>query len=239
MSAATDNARLAQLMLALRPYRADLVLIGGWAHRLFRLHDLAQPLDFEALGTQDVDVAIPAKVPPQDEDLAKVLGAAGFKEEFVGSRNPPVTYYRLGEERTLYAEFLTPLIGRPTALTREIAGVSAQALRYLDILLIEPWPVFLMKPEYPVGPKPLEIRIGNATSYLAQKILVLDKRHPADRAKDVLYVRDTLLLFGKSFGELEQIWKQRILPAVHPNAARELRGAADGGTRSSPSASSG
>jgi hypothetical protein len=225
VSAAEDNTDLARLMLVLHPYRADLVLIGGWAHRLFRLHDLAQPLDFEALGTQDVDVAIPAKVAPRGEDLAKLLDTAGFKARFLGEDDPPVTRYEFGDEQTFYAEFLTPMVGRRGAATREIAGVSAQALRHLDVLLIEPWPVFLAPPEYPVGPRPLEIRIANAASYLAQKILVLDKRHAADRAKDVLYVHDTVLLFGRSFAELEHIWRNSIVGAIHPNAARELRDA--------------
>lgn len=227
MSALPENASLARLMLALRPYRAHLVLIGGWAHRLSRLHQLAQLLDFEALGTQDVDVAIPAEVPPQ-EDLGKLLREAGFKERFFGEEKPPVTHYQLGEEPSFYAEFLTPLVGRPKAATSKIAGVSAQALRYLDTLMIEPWSVFLTQPEYPVGAKPLEVRIANATSYLAQKILVLDKRDAADRAKDILYVHDTLLLFGKSLTELEGIWKTKLVASIHANVAHALRGAAEG-----------
>jgi hypothetical protein len=210
-------------MLALRPYRGDLTLIGGWAHRLSRLHELAQPVDFESLDTQDVDLAIPGSLPPREEDLSKVLTHAGFKERFLGEENPPVTHYQFGDELTFYAEFLTPLVGPPRAATKTIAGVSAQALRHLDILMIEPWSVGVRQPEYPVGPKALEVRITNATSYLAQKVLVLNKRNAADRAKDILYVHDTLVTFGRSLAELQRLWIEAVLPKVHPTSARMLR----------------
>lgn len=101
--------------------------------------------------------------------------------------------------------------------------MTAQALRYLDILMIEPWSVFLTEPEYPVGRKALQVHITNATSYLAQKILVLGKRTSADRATDVLYLRDTLITFGRSLAELEEIWIKRVSPLIHPAAARTLR----------------
>jgi hypothetical protein len=213
-------------MLALHSCRAEIVVIGGWAHRLFRLHGLAQALDFEPLGTQDVDIALPANGPAEQDDLAKVLANAGFTEEWLGSRRPPVTYYRLGDDPSFYVEFLTPMVGRPGAFTREIAGVSAQALRHLDILLIEPWSVSLKRPDAPAGTAVLDVRLANAASYLAQKVLVLGKRTGDDRAKDILYLHDTLLLFGQSFAQLKEIWKSRILPAIHPNAARTVRSAA-------------
>lgn len=227
MNAAAESAAFVRLMQALRPYRGNLVLIGGWAHRLSRLHPLSQSLDFEPLGTQDVDLAIPAKVPPQEEDLGKLLVEAGFEEHFLGEDHPPATHYQLGEEGAFYVEFLTPLIGRPRGATSTIAGVTVQALRHLDILMIEPWSVFLREPEYPVGSKMLEVRITNPTSYIAQKILVLTKRNPADRAKDILYVHDSLLMFGRSLAELERIWIDKLFPSIHPTATRTLRRAAE------------
>lgn len=228
MTASAEAAGLARLMIALRPYRGDLVLIGGWAHRLSRLHPLSQALDFEPLFTQDVDLAIPAKVPPRTEDVGKLVAQAGFSARFRGEDRPPVTRYELGDEGEFYAEFLTPLIGRPRAATTTIAGITAQALRYLDVLMIEPWSVLLREPEYPVGRRALEVRIANATAYLAQKILVLGKRNSADRAKDVLYLHDTLITFGKSLSELQRIWTERLSGAIHPAAVRRLRHASEG-----------
>jgi hypothetical protein len=223
MTARTEAAALTRLMLALSPYRADIVLIGGWAHRLSRLHPLAQAPAFEPLATADVDLSIPGKMRPRGEDLRVLLVKAGFDERFFGEDRPPITRYVLGEEPGFYAEFLTPLVGRPKGPTRAIAGVTAQTLRYLDLLMIEPWSVFLEGPEYPVGRKALEVRIANATSYLAQKILVLGSRHAADRGKDALYMYDTLMTFGRSLTELQQIWTGHISSAVLPGARGALR----------------
>jgi hypothetical protein len=202
-------------------------VIGGWAHRLSRLHPLAQPVDFEPLFTQDVDLAIPPKILPKEEDRRALLLKAGFNEHLLGQHEPPVTRYELRDAGLFYAEFLTPLVGPPKAPTKAIAGVTAQPLRYLDILTVEPWSVLLVEPEFPVGPRAIEVRIANATSYLAQKILILGKRSAADRAKDVLYLHDTLITFGRSLAELKTIWTERISPSILPAARRTLQRASE------------
>lgn len=222
-----DSRALAHLVLALKDYRNDIVLVGGWAHRLSRLHTSSQLVDFEPLFSEDVDLVLPASVAPREEDLRELLQRAGFTEQLFGERRPPVTHYQLGKEGSFYAEFLTPLIGRPRSGTSTIAGVTVQELRYLDILLVSPWSVFLKEPEYPIGKQPVEVRIANMASYLAQKLLVLNERQPDDRAKDTLYIHDTLMTFGASLSELREIWEQAILPSIHKNAARKLRRSAD------------
>ena len=70
----------------------------------------------------------------------------------------------------------------------------------------------------------MEVRVANATSYLAQKVLVLDRRQE-DRAKDVLYIHDTLLTFGSSLRDLERIWTRSVYPGIHERARRKLRAA--------------
>lgn len=226
MNPTDESVAFARLIHALRPYRGDLVLIGGWAHRLSRLYPLAQPVDFLPLFTQDVDLAIAKGVAPGEEDLRKLLLQAGFTERFLGEDQPPITHYQLGEEGAFYVEFVTPLIGRPKGATSTVAGVTAQRLRYLDILLIAPWTIRLTEPQYPVGVKAVEVRIANATSYVAQKLLVLGRRHPADRAKDVLYLHDTLVTFGRALEDLHRIWIENVSGALHPKARRALRAAA-------------
>jgi len=223
MSPADESAAIARLVKALRPYRGELVLIGGWAHRLSRLHPLAQPVGFPPLFTQDVDLAISTGVASGEDDLRKLLLEAGFTEHFLGEDEPPITHYWLGDEGGFYVEFVTPLIGRPGGATRTVAGITAQRLRYLDILLIAPWSILLTEPQYPVGAKAVEVRIANATSYVAQKLLVLGRRQPADRANDVLYLHDTLVTFGRALEDLQRIWTESISGALHANARRALR----------------
>ena len=63
MAVQSDVEYFARLVDALEPWLDQVVIIGGWAHRLYRLHPLAQPLEYETLGTLDTDVAVPLDLP--------------------------------------------------------------------------------------------------------------------------------------------------------------------------------
>jgi hypothetical protein len=131
-----DLAALARLVEALRPWMSQLVLAGGWAHRLHRFHPLASAPGYMPLRTRDADIAF-SPDPPLGGDVRAALEAAGFTEELLGDHVPPVTHYRLGDEDGgFYAEFLVPLhggelrrSGAPHA-TLAMAGITAQRLRY-------------------------------------------------------------------------------------------------------------
>jgi len=60
-----DSEAFARLLTALRPWLGQLVVVGGWAHRLHRLHPLANPPGHLPLRTRDADLAFSA-----DEALA-------------------------------------------------------------------------------------------------------------------------------------------------------------------------
>lgn len=138
-----DFEAFARLVMALRPWLHQLVVVGGWAHRLHRLHSLAHPPGHLPLRTRDTDLAF-----SPDEtfagDIRAALTKAGFTRKFLGDDSPPATHYRLGDEDAgFYAEFLTPLVGSEVKrgkrdATMSKAGITAQKLRYLDILLVEP-----------------------------------------------------------------------------------------------------
>jgi len=145
-----DLANFAHMAEALAPWLENIVVIGGWAHRLYQYHPLAQPLDHPPLTTLDADIALPERIPGETEaDMRDRLLAAGFEEEFLGEENPPATHFRLGTDPTgFYAEFLTPLVGSEDKrgrrdVTAKIAGVTAQKLRYVDVLMRSPWPLAL------------------------------------------------------------------------------------------------
>jgi len=136
----------ARLASALEPWLDQVVVIGGWAHRLYRLHPQAQDLDYAPLGTLDTDVAVPSALSDKAPDIGELLLAHGFTEECFGDDRPPATHYRLeGEPSGFYVEFLTPLVGSEYdrknrhKATVEVAGVSSQRLRYLELLLQHPW----------------------------------------------------------------------------------------------------
>jgi hypothetical protein len=52
-----DLFAIARLIDALRPWRKALVIVGGWAHRLHRLHPWAGTPTYAPIRTRDADVA--------------------------------------------------------------------------------------------------------------------------------------------------------------------------------------
>jgi hypothetical protein len=131
-------------------------------------------------------------------------------------------------------EFLTPLVGSEydrkgkRKVTQKVSGVSSQQLRYIEVLLISPWKIKLGETNgYPFDP-PKRIQVANPTSFLAQKILIHHERDYKDRAKDLLYMHDTVELFSEHIGELREIYKKDIQPQLHANCTAELGRAADG-----------
>ena len=145
MNGVQDPAAFRELIAALAPWLDQLVIVGGRAHQLQRMHPEAQELDYPPLSTFDVDVAVPAKLHAGTQDVRTRLIDHGFTEEFFGDDRPPVAHYRLGGESSgFYAEFLTPLVGgghdrqQRRKSTTEIGGVTAQRLRHMEILLSHP-----------------------------------------------------------------------------------------------------
>jgi hypothetical protein len=56
MKADSELEPLARLIEALDPWLSQVVIIGGWAHRLYRLDPRAQKLAYPPLTTLDSDV---------------------------------------------------------------------------------------------------------------------------------------------------------------------------------------
>jgi Nucleotidyltransferase len=222
-----DMEAFARLVTALRPWLGLLVVVGGWAHRLHRFHRLAKPPDHLPLRTRDTDLAF-----SPDEglggDVRTALADAGFTEEFFGDDAPPATHYRLREDDVgFYAEFLTPLRGsglrrdgKPNA-TMSTGGITAQKMRHLELLLVSPWSVRIRREkELPIAAADVELFVPNATSFIAQKLLIHSDRPPRKRAQDILYIHDTLELFGGSLGDLRRLWADEIRPRVAAKTAR-------------------
>jgi hypothetical protein len=201
-----------RLLAALEPWLDQIVIVGGWAHRLYRLHPNAQALEYPPLSTLDADVALAPGLITGEAGIRARLLAFGFEEEFFGETRPPATHYHLGGGTSgFYAEFLTPLAGseydrkQKRKAVREVLGASAQQLRHIDLLLDGPWPIHVEHAEFSG-----RIRIANPVAFLAQKILIHRKREREDRAKDILYMRDTLEVFGARLADLANLWRSDV-----------------------------
>jgi hypothetical protein len=144
-----------RLLAALEPWLDQIVIVGGWAQRLYRLHPDAQALDYPPLSTLDADVALSPTLMTGEQGIHARLLAFGFEEEFFGDTRPPATHYHLGGETSgFYAEFLTPLGGSEYDRTQkrkavmEVAGTSTQQLRYIELLLNSPWSIHVEHAEF-------------------------------------------------------------------------------------------
>lgn len=220
-----------------------MVIVGGWAHRLLRYHPLAQAVSHEPLltldtdiaipVTLDTDIAIPGTLDSREQDLRGRLEASGFEEKFLGEDQPPATHYQLADENGgFYAEFLSPLIGgeydregKRRATTR-VAGVTSQNLRYVDVLLNSPWIVELSRANGFPFETPKQVRIAHPTRFMAQKLLIHEKRDRRARAKDILYLHDTIELLGGSLDVLREEWIG-LRQALPEGAIRTVEGAVD------------
>jgi Nucleotidyltransferase len=233
MNGIPENEQFARLITSLEPWLASMVIIGGWAHRLYRIHPSAQQVAFVPLMTLDTDVAVPARLHVTGQDVRERLVANGFEEERLGQDKPPATHYRLGDSKTgFYAEFLTPLLGaehsrdgKPKA-TRRIAGVVSQQLRHLEIMLYAPWTVTIDRSNGFPFAVPKQVQVANPASFLAHKVLIHNKRSRDKFAKDILYIHDTLEIFGARLGEVSREWDTRLKPRIHPKSVRKIERAA-------------
>ena len=224
-----DFDAFARLVTALRPWLGHLVVVGGWGHRLHRLHRLANLPGHLPLRTRDADLAFSTNAALAG-DLRSALSDAGFTEELFGDDAPPATHYQLGGENAgFYAEFLTPLQGsgvkrngRPDA-TVSRAGVTAQKMWYLDLLLASPWSV-RVGPDVgmPVAAD-VDLLVPNPTSFIVQKLLIQSNRPRGKKAQDVLYIHDTLELFGASLDELQRLWIDAVRSAMPAKTARRVK----------------
>lgn len=227
-----DLVAFARLVEALRPWHGQLVIVGGWAHRLHRLLPSTTIPSHQPIRTLDADVAFGAGA-RLEGNIGGALKSAGFHEELSAKHEPPVSSYALGNNSAFYAEFLTPLIGSGSRrdgsadATEARAGVTAQKLRYLDVLLTAPAQLSLE----PGGPIPVDrtaqISVAHPVSFIAQKLLIADRRAPDKRAQDVLYVHDTIELFAASLNQLNEHWRSSVRSALHKNTVAEILRAID------------
>jgi Nucleotidyltransferase len=109
---------------------------------------------------------------------------------------------------------LSPLIGSEydrdgnRRATTRVAGVTSQNLRYVEVLLNSPWTVQLSRENDFSFERSKQVRIAHPTRFVAQKLLIHGKRDRRSRAKDILYLHDTIELLGGSLSVLRDEWNR-------------------------------
>ena len=220
---------LLQAVRALGPYRTKVVLAGGCANALYRYHPGVAPSPIRPLVTFDVDVATPNKLPQSESSLQTALAAAGLQPS---PGDQPTNKYKTAPGAAETLEFLCPITGTPTAVRTQFptlikiqGSCTAEALDYLDLLLMFPWSIDLRTvPPLAVADE-LLVRIPNPVSYIMQKILIRSRRTSSGkRAKDSYYIYELALLLRNACptltGEARRLrmpsaWKRDYLTGVN------------------------
>jgi hypothetical protein len=147
--------------------------------------------------TEDLDLAGPDRVKVSGSGLRDALESQGFVVEMSSDDRPPIERYHLTTLGGFELEFIAPLRGGPVGrggkpkVTTNVLGVSAQMLRHVEVLLLEP--VAISMPELGVG---VSFGVVNPAAFLIQRLLILPLRpRLSKKGKDALYVHDVLELF--------------------------------------------
>lgn len=218
---------LVPVVQALEPILADALVVGGWAHRLHRQHPLAMELDEEPVQTMDCDVALGLKASaPLGLDLASRFDRAGFDFEHTGTELQESGVFRSRADPTFTVQLLVPRRGSGTTRTgdpirtRRVGGVPVEVLRGLDLLEIEPW-----RAAWVVGPESqVDLSVCHPIPFVLAKLVLacVASRALEDRAKDLIYVLDTVRLFdGREEALLREV--PSLALRVGPSHRREIQ----------------
>ena len=207
---------LARFLEAIEGYLDKVVLCGGWASFFYRHLSLGSRPSHGPLFTHDFDLVSPPALPQAGVgSLSDCLSRANFVA--IRNREPPVVFYqheRWGTEdrAPVYGEFLTPLEGPETdrsgqrKTVRELQdGVTAQRLRYLDLLLHEPLGINTAQVPSLKLTRALEVSIPNPAAYVFQKALALKRRSAAKQLKDFAYVFEVATLWFHEVARVQEM----------------------------------
>lgn len=187
-----DLDAIAQRREALRPWHRDLVVVGGWAHRLYRFHNNAARLPHQPVATRDAERG------PRLWLARVAYGRHRCSAEWERPAERRHVLHYSGTSR--YNCAAAEASGCPGAVTLDpAAGHSrcsaggagrSNALQSRELHCTE-----ALDPEIP---------------------------KPEKRPQDVLYIHDTLELFGSEIELLKATWRDDIRPTLPAVTARTV-----------------
>ncbi len=225
MTSPGDRAGLIHVLRALGDGVTDVMVVGGWAHRLHAHHPLAAS-GGNPLTTLDFDLFVPLPSPSSAIRVTSLV-EAGFEVRLGGLDAAPVTKYVLPPGRgiagsILELEFLAHRRGAEIdrrghrQRTTHVGDAVAQLLPHLDVMTHEPWTLHLSDElGYPTGATGLTVRVVAPATYIAHKLMILPERRTLQkRSQDVRYVYESIVRFSPVLDELGASWRRRVSTAA-------------------------
>lgn len=115
------------------------------------------------------------------------------------------------------ADFQEELRGEHTPpVTRYWLGDADQGF-YVEFLA----PLLDKAIGFPIA-EPANVLVANPVSFIGQRLLIHHQRDPRKRAQDVLYIHDTLELFGHRLDTLRTEWRDRMQPRLAAKTATDI-----------------
>jgi len=187
------DPQLLATLAVLGDYLQDVVLVGGWVPHLYRrLWPSDSPV--EARRTFDLDAAVRGPLTVRHRSrLDGLLAAEGYAPILGGANGLAAQIYQSPANSDLLPiEFLAPLTGRRQYATIRIQeGVTAQALRYLNILLENSFEVRLSAEAATGSVGELTVRIPIPGAYVFHRGLIHPGGISRRRGKDLYYIFET------------------------------------------------
>lgn len=185
----TDLLAFLKTIEVLKPYLKEIVIVGGWVPLLYRRYGRI-PSRHPSVRTMDIDVAVPRHLEERRRPtIDELLSSAGYQVRVHGL-DISIVKYEL-EFPVAEIEFLTPEVGRPGKATITVQrGLTAQALRYLQILLENTKDIEINDTVSGLDVS-LVVRVPSPSAFVYQKGLTLSSRH-SKVSKDLYYIFDLL-----------------------------------------------
>jgi hypothetical protein len=203
---------LRRIVWELRPYLADLVIVGGWVPYLHRRYGSASPWNSALSLTAEVDLLVTPDLPRDGRmGLAEILERAGFKP--TKSTNCAAVWSN-DPDRGEKVEFLVPRSGTIRTLNQVVPirsqdRLGAIALSALDVMQRHTTELAVSALGGDDEQETVNVRIPLLGAYVLNKAATFNRRiSPSSgepnpkRAKDLLYLRD---LMAAGAGIVQQI----------------------------------
>ena len=184
-----------ELFLYLKPYRDQIVLIGGWVP-YFLLKKYRHPGEYaQHVGSLDIDVALDAFSIPETayKSILEILGERGFyhKKDTL-SRDIPASFLRKvvtenGREVEVRIDFLAPEYGGTPKKRRHqmIQEILARKGRGTDIVFNHADIIHLSGPISSGANIELDIKVADVTACFVMKGIALGERTSEKDAYDL------------------------------------------------------